>query len=367
MMSPSTLPATVSNPMILRWTIGCIAGLLIIAVTSPCFVRSYTPRVVQPQRNALTLQPGAEYRWRSEGYANTQIGPLGMPGASPPLPLNPSTVHLALWGDSQAEGVCVADDQKIAAQTHHLSAERIDVLPFARSGDDCNDWLPQITSLQRSSIKLDAHVFLLVEWSDWCQPVRQPSSITDQQFDWVAEQLPAFLIQATRNVLTTGTDNQFRRLRFRPGPITSNSSATAVAPAAVTEQPDQWTSRVAMLAVQLARLKHQTRLPCIFLYAPLSPAIINGDILWDDPDDDLFQAMQSIAAELGFDVVDLRHQMQQSVRTGKQWPRGFHNGQFGVGHYNAVGYRIISAALAAHPRLDALPLTSTANTVTAER
>ena len=105
--------------LLCRWAVGIALGTGLIAVSSPLFVRSYLPLNADPVRGIWTLPSGTEYRWRSEGYANTSIGPHGMPGKKvlqSQARSKPSEVHgfqsdsvdpnaavrIALWGDSQA-------------------------------------------------------------------------------------------------------------------------------------------------------------------------------------------------------------------------------------------------------------------------
>ncbi|MCA9139088.1 MAG: hypothetical protein KDB00_20085 [Planctomycetales bacterium] len=368
-----------------RWITGFILGTLIIGVTSPWFVRSYLPKVHEASRNVDVLRPHSSYRWRSEGYATTKIGPLGMPGQPTDPRGHVAAFHVALWGDSQAEGVCVDDSHKIAAHVSRRSRNEVLVLPMARSGDDCNDWIRQIRSLNTNpdqSIRIDAHVFLVVQWSDWCIEVDESSEKTDQRFNELAENVPAFMIQAGRNVLTKGQDNEIRSFRFRPGPVVSQNQPPSLAserpgiPPQVNFQVDSAAEVVktlengpsdetlgdfrysatelrrntsterqrALLSKQLNRLSLQTDRPCVFLYAPLFPAIIGGKVVRDDPDSELYEQLVQHCQKHGFEAVDLRPDLDRVVAEGI-WPRGFHNGQFGVGHYNAVGNEIIATGL----------------------
>lgn len=327
--------------MIFRWLVGIIIGTALVAMTSPWFVRSYVPRVVDSTRDASILQPHRSYRWRSEGYATTLIGSMGMPGI-PALSSNDADCfRIALWGDSQAEGICVDDDQKIAAFANRLSHGRCFVLPMARSGDDCNDWIGQIASIRRaadSDLDLDAHVFLVVEWSDWCLPIETPVPAIDETFNRICRTFPAFAIQAARNILTVGDTNQLRKLRFRPGPI----------PATPTPLPRETLSDSAAdqqrLAQQLQRLRSETDLPCLFLYAPMVPAIIAGKVKREESESRQFSELAELCRENEFHIIDLRAAMIDSVDAG-DWPRGFHHGQFGVGHYNGIGNEIIARRL----------------------
>ena len=117
-----------SRQLIIRWIGGSLVGTLIIALTSPLFVRSYLPLQLDPVRGVYTMTPERLFRWRSEGYADTHIGPQGMPGRRS-LPNDDRKLRVALWGDSQAEGVCVDDGQKLFAQMEQIKPTALSVLP----------------------------------------------------------------------------------------------------------------------------------------------------------------------------------------------------------------------------------------------
>ena len=89
--------------LVITWVLGAVIGTLLVGVTSPLFVRSYVPLQADRVRNVWTLPPNHTYRWRSEGYADTRIGPHGMPGRTSLAGPKSSHVRVALWGDSQAE------------------------------------------------------------------------------------------------------------------------------------------------------------------------------------------------------------------------------------------------------------------------
>lgn len=356
--------------MVTRWILGSLVGTLLVAMTSPWFVRSYLPRVNEPTRQVNVLLPQSIYRWRSEGYATTRIGPLGMPGQQTDPRAADDAFRIALWGDSQAEGVCVDDRNKIAAFVASESRNHALVLPFARSGDNCNDWIQQIISFQSpnaTKFRIDAHAFLIVEFSDWCIEIDRSRSASEQAFNKFSTRSPAFLIQAARNALTKDQDNELRTLRFRPGPVRSNDQAWSVNrqrnSSRPENQPTTFEQRRHLLAAQLDRLQQHTDVPCLFLYAPLFPTIINGNVFHDDPDSALYDALVQESKPHGFQVVDLRGAMHSSVAQGN-WPRGFHNGQFGVGHYNATGNKIIAnGLLSADPLRHVMKLDSKVDSV----
>ena len=155
------------------WLAGMLVGTGIIAVTSPLFVRSYLPLHADATRGVWTLPPEQLYRWRSEGYADTRVGPLGMPGRQGIPPRKEGVLRVALWGDSQAEGVCVADQQKLFAQAEAIAEGRLQVFPLARSGEDAADWLTQMPAVEQA-LDLDMHVLLVVDLEDLMTATQAP-------------------------------------------------------------------------------------------------------------------------------------------------------------------------------------------------
>ena len=108
--------------------------------------------------------------------------------------------RVALWGDSQAEGVCVNDAQKIFAQAQQLSQGEIEVFPLTRSGEDVADWLTQFPAVEKE-LNIDVHVLLIVDLPDLLTtsevPVPPPTQAdTAQANAAIAAKLPAFVIQA---------------------------------------------------------------------------------------------------------------------------------------------------------------------------
>jgi len=350
--------------LLLRWICGALVGTCLIALTSPLFLRSYLPLSADPVRGVWTLPPDSDYRWRSEGYAETAIGPLGMPGktldldASPvpsaqlgqkaeqaELPqhgqLYPS--RIALWGDSQAEGVAVHDADKLFAKIEKASHGKAEVFPLARSGEDAADWVTQMPRVEKH-LGIDQHVILVVEPADLLTavnaPVSPPSSADASAANAaLAAKLPAFVIQAARNVLREPDGTTPRRLRLGVGPVQTAADEIDNSDEGLEGQDgDRWLAA-------LSAVRNATELPVTLLYAPLSPHIIDGKIRWQDPTSDEFLALRGTAEKLGIRVVDARAKLRDSVVADGRWPHGFHNGRIGSGHLNQVGNEILAAKL----------------------
>lgn len=341
-----TRPLVHSGPArhVAWWLIGGLVGTCLIAVTSPWFVRSYLPLRVDPVRETWTLPPGADYRWRSEGYATTQIGPLGMPGktslssGSAAAPQR-RTIRVALWGDSQAEGVAVADSEKLFAQAEQLAAVAdlpMAVYPLARSGEDAAVWLTQMPAVERE-LEIDVHVMLIVDLPDLLTAHEAPLAPVQDSGGGgmraaLAAHLPDFVLQAARHVLTEADGSTPRTLRFSLGPVATDP------PQLPPAEPDHdWPKRMESIAAIAER-------PVIILHAPPVPQIIGGRVQTEGPWADSVAEMQRAAEAQGITVVSARAALLESAAEGR-WPHGFHNGRIGSGHLNATGYRIVARRL----------------------
>lgn len=361
------MKSTPVQSLVTTWLVGGITGTLLIALTSPLFVRSYAPLQADTVRRVWTLPAGQTYRWRSEGYANTSIGPHGMPGRTslsgpknttgPPTKAGPPTktgldnkadafawgTRLALWGDSQAEGVCVTDQQKLFARIESQSDQRVAVLPLARSGEDAADWVTQIPLVEQP-FQIDAHVLLIVDLPDLALAVNAPvpapsTSDVSAANSALAARLPAFIIQAARHLLTESDDTTRRKLRFRIGPVAETSTPHLANAPVIEQQRDELDWRPPLRA-----LRQSTDRPIVILYAPKVPQIIGDRMVASDPMAESFAAMKPVAESLDIRVIDARPLLLESALAG-DWPHGFQNGQIGAGHLNACGNGLLASLL----------------------
>lgn len=337
--------------LMVTWIVGLMLGTSLIAITSPWFVRSYIPLRADSVRGVWTLPPDHTYRWRSEGYAESAIGPLGMPGKTSIGRRNDTVTRVALWGDSQAEGVCVQDAEKIFAQADRLGRGTLEVFPLARSGEDVADWLTQMPSVEKE-LGIDVHVLLIVDLPDLLNtasvPVPAPTAADIQQANAaIAAKLPAFVIQAARHVLTEADGSTPRSLRFTLGPVKKSASNQ---PTDVTRRPPDVSDRAKPMASRqrwqaaMIDLRSTTQRPIVLLYAPKIPQIVGGKVARFDRAASDFAEIQLAAERHGVQVIDVREQLRESADMGN-WAHGFHNGQIGSGHLNAVGNRIVAAGL----------------------
>ncbi|MEM9646721.1 MAG: hypothetical protein AAF989_17145 [Planctomycetota bacterium] len=343
-----------------RWLIGFFVGTMVIATTSPWFVRSYVPLLMDSVRETWTLAPGSHYRWRHEGYASTAIGPHGMPGQTEVATPSDPRVKIALWGDSQVEGVCVKDADKLFAQLQREMSEQgreVIVYPFARSGEDLSTWLPQVARVEKA-LDIDQHIFLVVEQEDYevsVPTVEVPSDTNVRQ--GMAAVLPAFVIHAARNVLTQADGHTPRSLRWSVGPVseskpdaTGSGTKTGAESGEATESNEAADSATVTESIDglndnLKRLREATDRPILLVHAPRRPEVLGDSVTWkvDRPDHaDAFRR-QVLAQKM--DWLDATDDLVASGMAGR-WPHGFHNSVIGAGHLNATGYQVLARTIA---------------------
>lgn len=331
----------VRGKMIVRWILGLMAGTMIVWVTSPLFVRSYHGRVYDPISRSLVYPAGTAYRWRSEGYATTLFGPDGMPGRQTPPRPHASRV-IALWGDSQAEGVCVADRDKLwrVLQTGLANkAESVDVLPLAKSGTDAADWIRGFDASEKL-LGVTEHFLLVCELNDLL-PLAQhaPDPMPGMPLvreDALLDVVPDFVIHAARGIFLQSASNELRRLRFGIGPVAKNVAGAAHGYYESSRFP------AAEIADGLAR---STTLPVTLLYAPRLPVIMGGTIKRTDSQNDAFERLATALRQTSVSVIDCRDALLDAADQGV-FPHGFQNGVIGNGHLNETGYRAIVTRIA---------------------
>ncbi|MBB3208207.1 hypothetical protein FHS27_004034 [Rhodopirellula rubra] len=352
-----------------RWAFGLAAGTLLVWGTSPWFVRSYHSRVFDPVCHDWVYPASTQYRWRSEGYATTTIGVHGMPGRTN---LPPSTTErvIALWGDSQAEGVCVADSDKLWSQLESEIAgsknASFAVLPMARSGEDALDWTSRFARVEKQ-LGVTEHFVLICELED-LESLAESQSNADSNalaeaaipgrtdIDVPVESLsvnavpqwldlvPDFVVHAARGLIFDGDTSQIRTLRFRPGPVAS-TAVTQSTQTSATVDPNQ-PPEAFPASVIARRLADATTNPITMIYAPQIPVVMGDRIIRSDAHDSQFRMLEAALAEQGITVIDCRDGLWGAAAQG-HFPHGFNNGRIGSGHLNETGYRVIAAQVGA--------------------
>lgn len=355
--------------MIKRWIIGLLGAFLLTWVAGRLGVDSILVRVADPDLQAITLRPGDRLAWRSEGWGMTSVGPHGLPGWQP----RDAELRVALWGDSQVEGFCVEDADKIHQQVISLASQSgdldCDCLPLGRSGTDARDWRRRMPAV-RTVLQPHRHVWLITDLEDLTSLANadSPSPVgpwAKASPSWVrvAAELrgEAFFAGAKRLLLDPDAGG-LRRLDFSLGPRTEaipdlKTTPQLKASPQLKAIPSEGQGvdglsggdgdlAASLVAEQLAELSKNFREPLLLVYAPGTPRIHHG---WQatHPDDERFETLRGAMAARGIEVLDLRPDFLDLWDRERKLPRGFPNGTPGLGHLNRDGNRIVASRIVA--------------------
>lgn len=361
------------NPLPLsQWAIGIFGSWVIVWVVGPGLINSILVRTYDADLKVNTIRPGDVVHWRSEGWASTRIGPHGLPGWQPDRPggqTNREPVspgddplrRIVIWGDSQVEGVCVADEQKIHNQTIAIARRRdrieLDCLPMGRSGADARDWQDLMPDADRLWHP-DLHVWVVTDLSDLT--VLASKDAAEAYHRWTVES-PRWvkfaaaihaeaLFEAGKRIFRDPSTGGIRRLDFSLGPrgattaVSSDDAhgdAHGEAHGEAIKNEDELAGAVATAVAGLAG-RFDGRLA--ILYAPATPRFAGG-LKTDHPDDAAFDAIRRRLREAAIPVADVRGDFIELWHTRTELPRGFHNGMPSYGHLNASGNRLVAAAI----------------------
>lgn len=355
-----------SNPTLFRWMTGIFGSWLIVWVLGPFLLDSILIRTYDPDLDVNTLRPGDVVYWRSEGWGTTRIGPHGLPGWQPRSPVvhdvqeaGPDAAGMlakvVIWGDSQVEGVCVDDPQKIHSQAIDIAWQQyrmaIDCLPMGRSGSDARDWKDLLPNAQQLWSP-DLHIWVVTELSDLTVAVSSEASAEYHRWKvesprWVllAKRLRAeALIAASKRVLRDPATGQFRKLDFSLGPRSPVSSSVPEADVATTIAHNE---RIAgQIADLVSQLREKLNGRFAIIYAPDVPKFGSG-WLAPHPDSDLFGSISSALHAEGVEVVDCRQDFVDLWRSQGKIARGFDNGMPTYGHLNPDGNRVVAEKIVA--------------------
>lgn len=336
---------TRSRRLLIQWVIGLLGSWLCVWIIGPRFVNSILVRVHDDELDTITLREGDLIRWRSEGWADTRIGPHGLPGWTP----NDATTRMILWGDSQVEGFCVNDQEKLAAQCIQVANQKhqaaIDCLPMGRSGSDATDWS---RIMERADELWDPtfHVWVVTELSDLIAitSTDQGKSTTGS---WAAES-PAIIrwakkfhadvaFQAARKLLFDPATGGIRSLRWTVGPVVKQTEiANEADQESVNALLQQTRDRIVVINERFER-----RL--LLVYAPAIPRI-NGEVVFEHPDDKAWNTFAAMAND-EIPIIDMRDSFRQLWAESGRFARGFHNGSASDGHLNRFGNQLIAHAI----------------------
>jgi len=381
-----------------QWLIGLFGSWGIVWLLGPLILNSILVRVVDTDLDIITHRPNTVVRWRSEGHGTTLIGPHGLPGWQPRNEdLNPHLVsgtispahdipRIVIWGDSQVEGFCVADSDKIHNQTIQIAAAEsqsqkgadslrrgqktngndsfpkgqsplpigpqyqiaLDCLPMGRSGSDARDWIEVMPRAERLW-QPDLHVWILTDLSDLTiavsasqgDPGSRWTMASPKWIRYAAAVRAQSLFAAAKRIFYDPSTDSRRRLDFSLGPRNLAVPMPLVRP---TEKLALSDPTADLAAQMIMRLNEEYDHRLTVLYAPGTPRLMDG-LVTEHPDDELWNEIHHRLRSQGIGVVDLRSAFINLWQTQTKVPRGFHNGMPSYGHLNPSGNRLVATGV----------------------
>ncbi len=335
--------------LLVRWTTGIFLGTLLVWASSPFFVSSMNCYRWDDATETYVLRPGM-FRFRSEGFATTRMGLHGFAGVE--IEDFSKKPNVIVWGDSQVQGLCVSDDEKIVNQAALKDPAR-SYLPLAKAGDSVIDWYSAMPAVDRS-FSAEHHFILLTHLNDMFpdgrdfQPFPGYSLRERRQTKGVepsrngmkimfADADLEFILAAAINVFFESKSTTLRKLRFSIGPVPVREPQTEqrLPPEALYES---W-------KLLLNDMKSRVNGALTFIYSPEVPVVDAGRIVLADPENESFELFSQAAKACGVKVIDLRPALTAYYQKTGRFPRGFNNGKVGRGHLNHDGNDMIAQAI----------------------
>lgn len=339
------------------WVLGWLLATAIVWLVCPYFMDSIAGWEKDETVGLYTRASDQVFRWRSEGWANTDFGKYCIAGVEDITQLDRPVV--ALWGDSYVEALQVNDEEKMAQQVGQLWQDRhegqaLNGVGIGFSGHGLSDYyfmMPRYESL----ITPAYHFIILGNINDVLPDgkhfVGQPDyKFKERKFagnfvkvsELAARLHLHFLYHPAKRLYKAWREGE--RLRFTLGPVKQTTQTTqAKSP---PSDPDA-TAKENMDAMRFAleTLQAQTEHPVVIVYLPRVPFLARGSISYKDQWEELAGQLATVCKETGIGFINLREKFISTYEATGQLPRGFHNGRPSGGHINALGHRLVAEAI----------------------
>lgn len=341
-----------------RWLVALTLSLALVGVVSQATTDTLDAKRWDPELEASFPWPGAVHRHRTEGWANTRHRPFGAHGV-PDLSLVEGPL-VGIWGDSHVEGLCLADEDKIASQVNRRMegqdenartafgvgrggssvAEAVHLMPRyeARFPGIRHHYilvcrLAYIEAVRRPG---QPHEIVLGEQAHLHHAPRAPSRPWMQDLVHRSEELGLGYLARFGHILMKDG------LRFTPGTATQ-SGAPGRAPLTRAEHEHAWGHLFDVL-------RQTVKAPVTFVYCPHVPRILAGRVTLEDRGRSRYAWFRDLARARGFTVLDATRPLLALYRERGAFPRGFTNKWPSAGHLNAGGMGAVAEVIVRHAR-----------------
>jgi hypothetical protein len=330
-----------------RWLLGLVLATVLAGLLTAPFTDSVMPYVRDPAIGALLPEAGHRHRQRAEGWGDSTFGRFGVSAHPDVTALTGPTV--AVWGDSYVEGLQVDDDEKVGAQVSARcpSVTGVGIGQSGRAAADVVFLLPRYEKHFSPAVHYVVLPHLSDVLPDGSRFLDAPPRLVEVPFTAgslglrpVIEQFRLQLVWRAARTAANGADGD-RVLRLVPGPVPVDPARLGGSKydRPVTLPAD------ATLDHLLSALAGATAKPVVLVYTPAVPRIRANAIETVDPDAAAARHVATLAERHGIGFLGLGERFVSTFRAEGSFPRGFHNGVPGGGHWNALGHRLVAAAI----------------------
>jgi len=327
------------------WGGGLLFSFLFIWVVCSVFGNSITPPVWDEDLQIYVRKSGTTVHWRSEGWADIPVGPMGL-DVNDAVLLESGVPCFALWGDSHVDALQVPSDER-AVGLFNSGGPPVKVIAVGGGGLNVADYYFRIPRLQRKYPNIVGNVILLSGMADvipgktlechsrflpgpWRfeESLCAPTRLALKYAPLLSEMRLGFL----QSLYSKLKNHDFR---FVWGP------ETAVARPAVVSDDESFSYEEAWNYL-LTALKREGRGRLAFIYIPPTPQPAGNVVRIQDPEAPLVKRFGVACAANGIDFVDLSRNFQDLYLKQGLFPRGFFNTAPGRGHLNVLGHRLVA-------------------------
>lgn len=359
--------------ILVKWLTGGVISSVVIWIVTAIFSDSIPLKEWSPALGRNTFSPGSTYQERREGWATNHVGEHGLI-ASHREDLDASS-QILIWGDSFVEAANVRDSDKMHRRLKSLLYEepkskvtaiavgerywsiadyrfripdyelilngvKLHVIHFYSLEDTFPDQYPG----GRISLFLSKPTYHFEKYDNESHELESPKHSGGILNSLCGLRLHFFLVLRTRLTKIARLDG----LRFAPG-IARKSGDDPNAHRAWNRFLDPaWGSAEPPLEAWrflLRELDSTTQVPILFVYAPPTPALVNGRLVLANPEKYLADQFASLCQEQGIGFVSLEEPFRRFWEEERRFPKGFHNSRPWEGHYNADGHRLVAEAI----------------------
>lgn len=370
----SIQPAARSTGLTFRWLVGFGFSLMAIWAVTAWFSENYYPREWNSQLKRNVAVSGSTFQQRSEGWATTRFGELGLVGQDGPL--EAETPKVLIWGDSFVEAFHVDDDDKMHRQWESMApevgfegmqcvavghrwwsvADYLFLMPRMESAVEnarlhvvhlhtLQDILPDRYRGDRMSLFLSEPELHFEEYANEYQVPEPPAEESLLSRSLFAAKAHFFLrMKAQLTSLANGKGMRFALGRQQG---TDPSGDGGVREWNQMLDPDwiQGPAPTEAWDFALSELQTAASAPILFVYAPATPSLDRGRAVLENPEQEWVKKFEKRCRAEGIGFVNLDEAFRKFVNLAGDYPRGFSNSRPWEGHYNREGHRLVARAI----------------------